>query len=219
MMKTATQQEIQTPRLPKQWSRPLMLLLEDLGEIAGANISDVQWEQRSATLATFEQTLFRRVNLTQAHLPKLRLLDVQLEACDLTATGLEQARLQRVLFNGCRMMGAQLLDARCEDVIFRECLLEGAVFVGTTFKAVRFEHCDLREAVFTETDLSRVVFQRCNLTRVDVRGSKLVGADLRGSLINGMKAGAKDLKGAIIDPTQAIQVVNVLGLTVKDVNE
>ncbi len=219
MMKTATQQEIQTPRLPKQLSRPLLPILEDLGEFVAANISDVTWERWSALSATFEQSYLRNINLTQARLPKLRLVDVQLEACDLTATGLEQARLQRVLFNGCRMMGAQLLDARCEDVIFRECLLEGAVFAGTTFKAARFEHCDLREAVFTETDLSRVVFQRCNLTRVDVRGGKLVGADLRGSLLNGMQAGVKELRGAIIDPTQAVQVVSVLGLRVKDVDE
>jgi uncharacterized protein YjbI with pentapeptide repeats len=149
-------------------------------------------------------------------LPKLRLLDVQLEACDLTGAIWEQARLQRVTFNGCRLRGVQLLEAHCENAVFHDSLLENSNFASATFKAARFENCDLREAVFTEADLGNVVFQRCDLTHADLRGSKLTGADLRGSIISGMQVGAPELKGAIIDPTQAVQVASLLGLSVKE---
>jgi hypothetical protein len=43
-----------------------------------------------------------------------------------------------------------------------------------------------------------------------------VGADFRGSVINGLRVGAKELKGAIIDPAQAEQIVSLLGITVKE---
>jgi hypothetical protein len=49
-----------------------------------------------------------------------------------------------------------------------------------------------------------------------LRGSRLAGADFRGSIINGMQVGAPELKGAIIEPGQAVQVVDLLGVVVKE---
>jgi hypothetical protein len=47
-------------------------------------------------------------------------------------------------------------------------------------------------------------------------GVKLDGADLRGSLLNGMRAGVQELQGVTIDPRQAEQVVTVLGIQVRE---
>jgi uncharacterized protein YjbI with pentapeptide repeats len=215
-MKPSTKHGIQTPRLPKNLTTETIATLDDHAEYYAAAISGGELVKQVAASAIFEQVLMRRVNFTQSRLPKLRLLDVQLETCDLTGADWEQARLQRVVFNGCRLMGAQLLEARCEDVVFHDCTLESAIFASATFKAVRFENCKLCEAAFTEADLTHVGFQRCDLTHADLRGSKLSGADFRGSIINGLQVGAKEMQGAIIDPTQAVQVVSLLGLIVKD---
>jgi len=98
----------------------------------------------------------------------------------------------------------------------QDCNIEGAVFSSTTFKAARFEKCILRGVSFEGADLTSVVFHQCDLTNVDLSGSKLVGADFRGSILDEMRASAKELAGAVIDPTQAVQVVGLLGLTVKE---
>jgi hypothetical protein len=50
-------------------------------------------------------------------------------------------------------------------------------------------------------------------------GAPLAQADLRGCNINGMKIGARDLMGSILDPTQAMQVAGLLGIVVKDLSE
>jgi uncharacterized protein YjbI with pentapeptide repeats len=215
-MKSSTKHGIQTPRLPKNLGAEVIATLEDHAEYFAVSISGGELAKQVAATVIFEQVQLRRVNFTQSRLPKLRLLDVLFENCDLTGAIWEQARLQRVTFNGCRLMGAQLLEARCEDVVFHDCTLESAIFASATFKAARFENCTLREVVFTEADLTNVVFQRCDLTHADLRGSKLAGADFRSSIINGMQVGAPELKGAIIDPTQAVQVVNLLGVSVKE---
>ncbi len=218
-MKSTSKHGIQTPRLPKNLNAETITALEDHAEYYAVSISSGELVKQIAASVIFEQVRLQRVNFTQSRLPKLRLLDVQLETCDLTGALWEQARLQRVAFNGCRLMGVQLLEARCEDVVFRDCTLENAIFASATFKAAHFENCNLREVVFTEADLTNVVFQRCDLTHADLRGGKLAGADLRGSIISGMQVGAPELKGAIIDPTQAVQVVSVLGIVVKDAQE
>ncbi len=215
-MKSSVKHGIQSPRLPKSLTSETITTLDDHTEYFSASISGGELTDRVAASVIFEQAVLRRVNFTQSRLPSLRLLDAQLDNCDLTGAVWEEARLQRVAFNSCRLMGMQLLEARCADVVFNDCTLESAIFASTTFKAVRFENCRLDEAVFTEADLSHTVFQRCDLTRADLRGSKLLGADFRGSIINGMQVGALELKGAIIEPAQAVQVVNLLGLIVKE---
>ena len=73
----------------------------------------------------------------------------------------------------------------------------------------------LRGALFEGADLRVVTFTRCDLTNADLQGANLRGADLRGSLLDGLRVGPKDMQGAIIDPSQAIQVAGLLGLTVK----
>ncbi len=218
-IKSATKHGIQAPRLPKSLNAANITALADHAEYFAVSLAGIELIGQAAASVTFDQVRLQRVNFMRARLPKLRLVDVQLDTCDLTGTIGEQARWHRAVFNGCRLLGAQLLEARCEDVVFHECTLEGAIFASTIFKAARFENCNLREVIFTEADLTNVVFQRCDLTQADLRGSKLGGTDLRGSLINGVQAGAAELKGAIIDPTQAVQVVSVLGIVVKDVNE
>jgi uncharacterized protein YjbI with pentapeptide repeats len=108
------------------------------------------------------------------------------------------------------------LEAQCDDVIFKDCNLEGAVLVKTTCNAVRFEECNLRSAILEESNLSGVVFSHCDLTNASLRASTLIKTGLRSSSLNGVQANPQDLSGAIIEPTQAIQVVGLLGVTVQD---
>ena len=63
------------------------------------------------------------------------------------------------------------------------------------------------------------MFTRCDLTDADLQGANLRGADLRGSLLDGLRIAPKDVQGEIIDPSQAVQVAGLLGLTVKAIDE
>ena len=60
---------------------------------------------------------------------------------------------------------------------------------------------------------------RCDLTEADLLGRKLKSADLRESTIDGIRVGARELEGAIIDPLQAVEVATLLGLTVKEIGD
>ena len=120
---------------------------------------------------------------------------------------------------GCRLLGAQLVEAHLDDVIFRDCNLESAVFASAVFKATRFEGCVLRGGLFEGADLARR--DLCSLRPDERRFHRRepARADLRGSVIDGLTVGPKDIQGAIIDPSQAVQVTGLLGLTVKAIEE
>ncbi|HJZ49999.1 MAG TPA: pentapeptide repeat-containing protein [Roseiflexaceae bacterium] len=143
-----------------------------------------------------------------------QLLDVRLDGCDLAGAEWEKAHLRRVEFSGSRLVGLRLSDSSLEDVAIVKCNAELARFWSSSFKGVRFDHCVLREASFEGSDLSRVVFRGCDLGKADLRNTRLKGADLRGSTITGVQVGIKDLQGAIVTSSQAIQLAGLLGVMV-----
>lgn len=178
-------------------------------DLSGQNVKELLFEE-----ASFHHTLF-----TGSRLPKLRLFDVRMEACDLSGAFLEEARLRRVEFIGCRLLGAQLLSAQLDDVYFKECNLEGAVFVTSQAKVLHFEDCVLRNASFEGAKLKGAIFRDCDLRNADLRNADLKQADIRGSKLDGVQVSPKDMGGAIISPLQAVQTVSLLGVTVMDEDE
>lgn len=54
------------------------------------------------------------------------------------------------------------------------------------------------------------------MAHASLRGSKLKEADLRGSVLDSLQVNPQDLKGVIIEPAQAIQVVALFGIIVQN---
>lgn len=204
------------PQLPKKLALETLMQLDTQREYALVEIFSCDLANQSAGNVLFEEACLRKTVLTSSRLPKLRLVDVQLEACDLSGAFLEEARFRRVEFMGCLLLGVQLLSAQLDDVRFNECNLEGAVFVSSQTKTLYFEDCVLRNATFENASLEGTTFKRCDLTNADLRNTNLQEADFRDSLLDGLQVSAKDMQGAIISPTQAIQVAGLLGVTVMD---
>ncbi len=163
----------------------------------------------------FEQAHLKASRFNETQLTASQWLDVRFESCDVAGAVWEKAYLRRVEWLGCRLVGMQLSEADVADVLFDHCNGEFAQFAQAIFRGARFDHCSLREASFEGANAAGVVFHDCDLSKADFRGAKLRGADFRGSIMSGMQVGYQELQGAIIDPTQALQVAQLLGITVK----
>jgi len=218
-MKSLPQKVVQQPQLNKHLPAGSLEALEDYGEYVMQSLSGCNLTEANVSRPSFERILFRRVTLGPSRHAKPRFLDCRLEASDLSGIVWDQARFRRVEFLGCRLIGAQLLEAEFEDVTFKECNLERSVFSMARFKAVRFENCVLRETSFESADLSAAVFDGCDLTQADLRQAKLGGTDFRGSRLGSVQVGAQELKGAIVDSAQAVQIASLIGLIVREKGE
>jgi uncharacterized protein YjbI with pentapeptide repeats len=168
-----------------------------------------------ADYLTFEQVQCKGVNMNSTTFTHLQLGDVRLTECDLANARWPEAGLHRVEASECRMTGFVAIEAKFQDVLFKQCKINLAQFRFSTFKAVRFEDCDLSDADFQGADLTGVSFVRCNLQNVEMSGAKLIGADLRSSTIDGLRAGPRELQGAIVDSAQALVLVQAFGIVVK----
>lgn len=220
IMKETSRTGILAPRIPRKLENAGTDNIQDndlvLQQVLLEN-ADLSGRQLARSL--FEMVHLRNVIFLQGRLVSLRMFDVHLERCDLSGTSLEKARLRRAVLSGCRMLGTNLLEASFEDVRIEDSKADAAVFSLASFHSARFDKCSLKGTSFEGADLTDVVFHECDLSRADMRAAKLAGADFRTSTINGLQTGAQELQGAIISPLQAAQVVSLLGIQVRDIDD
>lgn len=206
---------------PPQFSAPLpsepeiVTLLEPRAAYAQQLWADLHFDTQSAEDVSFERMDVRSSSFHDAALPLLQAADCRFDTSDFAGCMLDKAYLRRVEFIGCRLIGLQVNDADLEDIRFSRCNARLARFWTSSCKATRFEHCALQEASFDGSNLAGAVFFKCDLSGADFRNAKLKGTDLRGSTLAGIRADSKDLAGAIIDPTQALELIQRFGLTVR----
>jgi uncharacterized protein YjbI with pentapeptide repeats len=103
-------------------------------------------------------------------------------------------------------MGLKLIASKISDCLLDNCLGELAQFYGSKFKNTRFQNCKLRNADFRACDLSSTAFFNCDLGGAEFYDANLQGTDFRGSDISQIKIQPKDLKGAVIDANQAMEL-------------
>lgn len=115
----------------------------------------------------------------------------------------------------CRLTGLRAVEAECQDFLICEGDAGYSQFRFGTFKTSEFNTCNFGEADFHGSDLRGALLKRCEFTNVDMTTTKLEGADFRGSSVEGLVATAADLKGAIVDPAQAMIFAELIGLKIR----
>jgi uncharacterized protein YjbI with pentapeptide repeats len=190
--------------------------LKDDAEYISVSIVGSDNSGQAASRLLFEDVQLRRVHLSDTRIKRVRMVDTTIDSSDLSGAVWEAAHLRRIAFSACRLLGLQLVESELQDILFRGCNLTGALFTSSFSKNIRFERCVLREASFESASLEEAHFMDCDLTGADLRGANLKGADLRTSNISKVQVGLKELQGVIIDPPQAVQVVTLLGIEVRE---
>lgn len=210
---------IHPPRLPKPMPAGEPEPLAEHTQIYQSVLTGLDYNGFTAGGLILEQVKARKVQLMRSKLPGLRIVDSILEMCEVSGSQWETGFFRRVVFKDCRLLGAQLLDAIFEDVEFINCQAESLAVVSAKFKNCRFQKCELTKAIFDSADASKVVFDRCNLTSANFHLAKLKDTDFRTSDIGGLQVGVTEMQGAIIAPHQALQVIGLLGVAVRDIDE
>lgn len=166
-----------------------------------------------------EEGRLRGLDLGEAKLRGLRLVDV--EGGDVNAVNGDWrgAELNRVGFEGARLTGLDLGEARIEEARFQGCKLDYANFRHATIEHVTFEDCVLANADFQGSQLYAVRFAGCQLGAADFTKAELAHVDLRGSEL-ALAGSVLGLGGATIDSLQLLDLsrplAHELGIVVKE---
>jgi uncharacterized protein YjbI with pentapeptide repeats len=216
-----TEQKIRPPRLPKKMSSKELQggQVQSHERYTSLALAGTNLMSQVATHPAFEESSFNQVRLTGSEFEEIQLDDMRLVNCDLATAHWYKATWHRVELVGCHMTGFLAGEALLQDVVFKDCLIDLAHFRFSSFSAVRFEGCDLHEADFLETDMSAVSFVRCNLRQAELSGTRLAGVDLSTCNIDGAHLGVNELKGATLNITQAMALVESMGITIRSPQE
>jgi uncharacterized protein YjbI with pentapeptide repeats len=163
---------------------------------------------------TIEQSVLDGCELGSCNARSMKLYDVVLNHCDCANADLHHAVFDRTEVQNSKMTGACLLEARIKDTLFASCKCDYALFRMARVSFSEFVECNLREADFYGTNLSGTVFTNCDLRNAEFSGASLAKTDIRGCQIEGIKVNAEAVKGLIIDPSQAIYFMYLLGIKV-----
>lgn len=178
--------------------------------IEGARI-----ENRAAGTLRIESSILEGVSLAGSSFASIIWKDVRLVRCDLANLETRYLTLTRVELIDCRMTGFRAGEANCQDILVsagdqRHCQLR-----FSKFKSAEFDSCNFAEADFQGTDLSGSIFRKCTLRNTEMSKVRLLNADLRGSLIEGLRMNAEDVRGAVVDPSQAMIFASLLGIRIE----
>ena len=111
--------------------------------------------------------------------------------------------------------GIDISSSRIRNVVFEECGGRYANFRFARIEKTAFKNCALQGADFGSAEISKVVFSGADLREVQMSGVPLCGIDFSSCEIDGLSARPEDLRGAVINPDQAIIAAKILGIKIK----
>jgi uncharacterized protein YjbI with pentapeptide repeats len=169
---------------------------------------------------------FADLDLTGSAAPGAHFLDCVLRRCVLDEAGLKRVRIVDSLLDGVRGVGTVLGEAQLRDVEIRDARLGGVQLFGATLTRVlvrggkidclnlrqsrlldvAFVGCVLIEPDFGGARCERVSFEECEVRGADLGGVTLKDVDFRGAARFEPVRGVDRLAGAVITPTQLLDL-------------
>lgn len=160
---------------------------------------------------TFHHVLFSECELKWA-----QLTDVRFENCDLSNLSFANTTFYRVEFCSCKLVGTNFAETTLNHVYMKECNAHYINLAMSKIRTARFENCDFRNGSFNDSKLMPAAFDNCQLIEADFSHTSLKGIDLRTSRLSGIQLNLPDLRGAIVNSLQAMELIPLLGVSIQD---
>ena len=161
---------------------------------------NVQFEGLKLRRAKFTDVWWRGARALTADFAESEWLDASVLSSAFAGVQAFESQWRRVVFQRCKLDAVNLRGAHLQDVVFEDCILRDVDFTGARMLAVSFPGSALRSAKFAKAKLARV--------------------DLRDATVIEVVDGYANLRGAILDSAQSVELAadlaQALGISVKD---
>lgn len=165
---------------------------------------------------TIKNSIINRQVFIDCSFKSAQISDVKFVNCDLSNLSLSGSSLYRVEFISCKLVGANLSETTMNHVLMDDCNGNYINLSISKLNQVKLSRCDFRNGSISELRPGLFEFDNCRLTEADLSRTALRGMDLRNSQIEGIQINIPDLRGAIVSSTQAMDLIPLLGVVVKD---
>ncbi|MGQ4381949.1 pentapeptide repeat-containing protein [Streptomyces sp. SAS_270] len=184
--------------------------LEPDGDYDGLEFQEADFAGQDGGGARFMDCALRGCALDETRLHHARVLDSVLTGIRGVGTDLAESTLRDVELVDARLGGVQLHGSVLERVLIRGGKIDYLNLRRARLKDVVFEGCVLVEPDFGGARLERVEFVDCVLKGADLSAATLVDVDLRRAAELEIARGVDRLAGAVISPSQLLDLAPVL---------
>jgi fluoroquinolone resistance protein len=160
---------------------------------------------------SFENEVFRDLDLQRAALEGKEFTGCTFESCRLDESSWKGSKLEACLFRQSDLSRASFMQTGFRGVRFEGSRLMGIDWSPiSAYPELSFQECNLRYASFERVNLRKTVFARCvledtNFLDCDLSAADFAGSNLSGSNLRGCTLTRTDFAGApnaFIDPAR-----------------
>lgn len=182
------------------------------------------WQITGADLTGMDLTelevqgcLFQGCRFTGSNWHGARFSDVVFRNCECSALQAEDADFCRCRFENVKAMGASFAGSRLAHVRLENSNFRQANLTGALLQQVLWKQTDLSDAFLAQCRHKGLTFRECTLMSTSFFGTLLNGLDFTDSRMEGIVISdtGKELRGAIVNVSQAADLARVLGLVIR----
>ena len=185
-------------------------------DLCGVCIKDNSTSNINFNNVTIDSCKFINIDFNNIELSNVSLVDVIFEHCNLSNKVFNKCGIHRVIFKDCKLTGCDFSFSSLNNIEFIDTTFRYGNLSYAKLKNISLKNCDLTELSLIETKIENLNFDNCNLTRADIYNTCMNKVDLSNSNIDNIKVDINSIKGVIVNSYQAISIVSLLGIEVKD---
>lgn len=162
--------------------------------------------------------IFQKCMFTNCNFLKGSFVDVKFAACDFSNCNFEETYFDRCRFEECKCMGINLSESVIKNTLFKESGLQYAVFDKSKITDSGFCNVDFTEGSFSEVNLKGFTAKDCNFIKSNFFKTSLKNIDFSSSelILPILSSPPEELRGSIISPNQALDLIELWGIKVKN---
>lgn len=191
-------------------------LLTEEETIAGRNFLPGLTTDIDRPYLTIRDCIVNRQTFINCRMKAAQVSDVRFVNCDLSNLSFAESSFYRAEFISCKLVGTNLSETTFNHVWMDDCNGQYINLSVSKMNQVRFSRCDFQNGTFTNCKPGLFEFDDCRLVEADFSHTALRGVDLRTSRIEGIQVSIPDLRGAVINYAQAMDLMPLLGVVIKD---
>ncbi len=187
-------------------------------EIENIIIEAYKKENIELTDITIKRAIINNTEIINSNLEKNTFIDIQFNNCNFSNTSFDNCSFIRCEFNNCKLTGCNFIENGLYDVGFIDTNMNYTNISMSSMRNMLFKNTMLRNSCFNENETKNIILKEADLTRVQFFKTSLKAVDLSGSIIEGIAVSLEDIKGAIINEFQSLDLIYLLGIKVKDID-
>lgn len=186
-------------------------------DVAGIHVKNAVLTEGFFSGSCFYQVIFENCRLLNCTFSKTRFIDVRFQGCDCSNTDFSEGYFHRCTVKSSKWLGANFYRSSWQQVTWQDCNFQFANFSQNHLLQLAAYGSDFSESYLTECKLKQIElvesrFLKTNFFKTSLKNIDFSQCQMEGIIISDT---AEELRGATINPVQAVDLVKLFGVVVK----